>query len=184
MIRLFIAIDLPPDIRSYIKGLGCGIPGARPVAEEQIHLTLHFLGEVEGTMFKNIRESLLEVKKDPFLLQISGVGHFPPRGKPKVIWAGVTPTDELIHLRKRVGKELLTCGVALEKRKFSPHITLARLRNSPLQKVSEFLAGNSFLRSSPFTVDSFHLYSSQLGKNGALHTLEESYLLGDSSRFI
>lgn len=181
MIRLFIAIELPPDIRSYIKGLGRGIPGARPIPEEQIHLTLHFLGEVEGTMFKDIRESLLEVKKDPFSLQISGVGHFPPRGKPKVIWAGVTPTDELIHLRKRVGKELLACGLALEKRKFSPHITLARLRNSPLQRVSEFLAGNSFLESSPFTVDSFHLFSSKLSKNGAVHTLEESYLLGDSS---
>lgn len=181
MIRLFIAIDPPPDIRSYIKDLGRGIPGARPVPEEQIHLTLHFLGEVEGTLFKDIRESLLEVKKDPFSLQISGVGHFPPRGKPRVIWAGVTPTDEIIRLQKRVGKELLACGVALEKRKFSPHITLARLHNSPLQRVSEFLSGNSFLKSPPFTVDSFHLFSSQLGRNGALHTLEESYLLGASS---
>ncbi len=178
MIRLFIAIELPPDIRSYIKGLGRGIPGARPIPEEQIHLTLHFLGEVEGTMFKDIRESLLEVKNDPFSLQVSGVGHFPPRGKPKVIWAGVMPTDELIHLRKRVGKELLACGLVLEKRKFSPHITLARLHNSPLRRVSEFLAGNSFLKTPEFTVDNFHLFSSHLGRNGAIHTLEESYKLG------
>lgn len=181
MTRLFIAINLPPDIRSYIKSLGYGIPGARPVPEEQIHLTLHFLGAVEGTLFKDIRESLLEVKKDPFTLQINGVGHFPPRGKPRVIWAGVTPTEGIIRLHKCVGKQLLACGVSLEKRKFSPHITLARLHNSPLHRVSAFLAGNSFLSSPPFTVDSFHLFSSQLGRNGALHTLEESYPLGDSS---
>ena len=133
---------------------------------------------MEGTLFKDIRESLLEVNTDPFSLQIGGVGHFPPRGKPQVIWAGVTPTDKLIRLQKRVGKQLLACGVVLEKRKFSPHITLARLRNTPLQKVGEFLAGNSLLKSPPFTVDRFHLFSSQLGRNGALHTLEESYLLG------
>ena len=173
MIRLFIAVELPKDILSYIKDLGRGIPGARPIRAEQIHLTLDFLGEVEGTMFKDIRECLLEIKKKPFQLQISGVGHFPPRGKPRVLWAGVTPTDELIRLKKRIDKVLLTCGLDLEKRKFSPHITLARLHDSPIQKISEFLAGNSFLKTPEFTVDSFHLFSSQLGRNGAIHTLKE-----------
>lgn len=176
MTRLFIAVELPKDIRSHIKDLGRGIPGARPIRAEQIHLTLSFLGEVEGTMFKDIRECLLEIKENPFQLQISG--HFPPRGKPRVIWAGVTPTDELIRLKKQIDKVLLTCGLDLEKRKFSPHITLARLHDSPLQRISEFLAGNSFLKTPEFTVDSFHLFSSQLGRNGAIHTLEESYKLG------
>ncbi|HID70416.1 MAG TPA: RNA 2',3'-cyclic phosphodiesterase [Desulfobacterales bacterium] len=180
MIRLFVSIDPPRDIRSYIKYLGRGIPGARLTPEEQLHLTLHFLGEVEGTMFKDIREALLNVKKDPFLLQVRGVGHFPPRGNPKVIWAGVSSTEDLIRLQKAIGKELHACGVELEKGKFSPHITLARLHNSPLQRVIEFLAGNSFLTSPSFTVDSFHLYSSQLGRNGAHHILEESYPLGDT----
>ncbi len=178
MIRLFIAVELPPDIRSYIKDLGRGIPGARPIREEQIHLTLNFLGEVEGTMFKDIRECLLKVKKNPFPIQISGVGHFPPRGKPRVLWAGVTPADEVIRLKKRVDKELLTCGLKMDKRKFIPHITLARLRDSPIQRVTAFLAGNSFLKTPEFTVDSFHLFSSRLGRNGAIHTLEESYELG------
>jgi RNA 2',3'-cyclic 3'-phosphodiesterase len=178
MIRLFIAVELPPDIRSYIKDLGHGILGARPVREEQIHLTLLFLGEVEETLFKDIRECLLEVKKNPFQLQISGVGHFPPRGKPRVIWAGVTPTDELQRLKKRIDKVLLTCSLDLDKRKFSPHITLARLRDSPIEKISEFLASNSFLKTPKFTVDSFHLFSVRLGKKGTSHILEESYELG------
>ena len=178
MIQLFVAVELPLDIRLYIKSLGRGIPGSRPLPAEQIHLTLRFLGEVEGSLFQDIRECLSEVKKNPFSLQVRGVGCFPPRGAPRVIWAGVTPTEELLRLKKRVDRALLSCGVELEKRKFSPHITLARLRNSPIQRVSEFLAGNSFLQTPEFTVDSFHLFSSQLGKSGALHTLEESYYLG------
>jgi RNA 2',3'-cyclic 3'-phosphodiesterase len=178
MMRLFIAVELSPNILLYIKDMGRGIPGARPVPVEQIHLTLCFLGEVEMSLFQDVRECLFEVKKSPFSLQVSGVGHFPPRGTPRVLWAGVTPTDELVRLKKRVDKALLTCGLGLEKRKFSPHITLARLRNSPIKRVSEFLAGNSLLQTPEFTVDSFHLFSSHLGKGGALHTLEESYELG------
>jgi RNA 2',3'-cyclic 3'-phosphodiesterase len=178
MIRLFIAVELPPDIRLSIKDLGRGIPGARPLSEEQIHLTLRFIGEVESSLFQDIRECLFEVNNKPFSLRVSGVGHFPPRGTPKVIWAGVSPTEELVRLKKRVDTVLLTCGLGPEQRKFSPHITLARLRNSPIQRVSEFLAGNSFLQTPEFTVDSFHLFSSRLGKSGALHTLEESYELG------
>lgn len=178
MIRLFIAISPPPEIRFFIQGLGRSIPGARPTPDEQLHLTLHFLGDVEGSLFNDVREELLEIQQEPFQLQIKGVGHFPPRGTPKVIWAGIAPSDELLRLHKRVGSTLRGCGVELEKRKFAPHITLARLRNSPLQRVTTFLAGNSFLESPPFTVDSFHLFSSQLGPKGALHTLEETYHLG------
>ena len=178
MIRLFVAVELPPNILLQIKDLGRGIPGARPVPAEQIHLTLCFPGEVERSLFQDIRECLFEVRKKPFFLQVSGVGHFPPGGTPRVIWAGVTPTEELVRLKKRVDKALLGCGVEPERRKFSPHITLARLRNSPIQRVSAFLAGNSLLHTPEFTVDSFHLFSSRLGKKGALHILEESYELG------
>jgi 2'-5' RNA ligase len=178
MIRLFVAVELPPDIRLYIQNLGRGIPGARPLPAEQIHLTLRFIGEVENALFQDIRECLFEVKTRPFPLQVRGVGHFPPRGKPTVIWAGVTPTEELVRLKKRIDRVLLTCGLETEKRKFSPHITLARLHDSPLQRVIAFLAGNSLLQTPEFTVDSFQLFSSQLKKNGALHTLEENYELG------
>ncbi len=178
MVRLFVAVDLPPDIRLSLKDLGRGIPGARVLPAEQIHLTLRFIGEVENTLFQEIRERLFEVKKSPFCLQVKGVGYFPPRGTPKVLWAGVTPTEELVRLKKRVDKVLLTCGLETEKRKYSPHITLARLRNSPLPKVIEFLAGNSLLQTPEFSVDSFQLFSSRLDKHGALHTLEENYELG------
>lgn len=178
MIRLFVAVELPPEIRMCIKDLGRGIPKARPLPEEQIHLTLSFIGEVENSLFQEIRERLFEVKKRPFPLQIKGVGHFPPRGTPKVLWAGVPPTEELVRLKRRVDKVLQSCGLETEKRKYSPHITLARLKNSPLPKVIEFLAGNSLLQTPEFTVDSFQLFSSRINQNGAIHTLEENYDLG------
>ena len=177
MIRTFIAVPVPPTVRYILHSMGRGIPGSRPVPEDQIHLTLRFIGEVEGSQFKDIKESLAEVNLPTFNMGIQGVGHFPPRGKPKVIWAGVTSEDNLQTLRNRVEKQLAACDIAPENRKFSPHITLARLRESSLKRVGEFLSGNSFLQIDEFPVEEFQLFSSKLTGKGAIHTLEESYPL-------
>ncbi len=174
-IRLFIAIDLPQDILELISGMGRSIPGSRPVKPEQLHLTLRFIGEVDHDLFHDIQEQLQEVRFSPLSLTLQGVGHFPPRGKPRVIWAGITPVGELIGLKNRIDTQLDHCGLMPEKRKFSPHITLARLKNPSVARVSEFLAGNNLFKSPEFTVDCFHLYSSHLTKNGAIHTIEARY---------
>lgn len=178
MIRLFVAVDLDPVSRGLLSGLGRTIPGARVVPEEQLHLTLRFIGEVEGTLFLDIREQLASVEASGFTLSVKGVGHFPPRGKPRVLWAGVEPAGELIILRNKINRALSRCGVAPEKRTFHPHVTLARLNNSPTGRVMRFLAGNSFLLTPPFTVREFILYSSVLTSKGASHAVEASYPLG------
>lgn len=157
--------------------MGRSLPGARPVPVEQIHITLRFIGEVEGSLLHDIKDSLSFVSASPFNLGIQGVGHFPPRGKPRVIWAGLYPTDKLTSLKKRIDTNLQQCGVAAEQRKFSPHVTLARLNNCPLRRVTEFLAGNSFLRFDEIQIKTFNLYSSKLTQKGAVHTLEHSYQL-------
>ncbi len=175
MIRLFIAIDLPQPIRYILHAMGRGLPNSRPVKEEQIHLTLRFIGEVEGNVFKDIKEYLTEIEQPPFSISINGVGHFPPRGKPRVIWVGVAPKEELIKLRNRIEMQLARSGVMPEGRKYTPHITLARLNNTPLKRVGEFLSGNSFFNTEAFDVESYHLYSSKLTPKGAIHTIEESY---------
>ncbi len=180
MIRLFIAIDLPPPIRHILHSMGRGIPNARPVKEEQIHLTLRFIGDVEGSIFKDIRESLASVAIHPFSISVKGVGHFPPRGKPRVIWAGVQPTEQLIQMRNRIETQLAGCGIEPERRKFMPHITLARLKNTPAKRLGEFLAGNSFFETEMFPVLHFNLYSSKLTQKGAIHTIERSYSLETS----
>jgi len=177
MIRLFVAIDLPPALRTILNTMGQGIPGARPVSEEQIHLTLRFIGEVEGHIARDIKEALTEVRATPFPLSIQGVGHFPPRGAPRVLWAGLLRSEELVLLRNRVERQLVACSLPPEQRKFAPHITIARLKDSPFRRVGDFLAGNSLFQSEEFLVESFTLYSTRLIKSGALHTVERQYPL-------
>jgi 2'-5' RNA ligase len=177
MIRLFVALDLDTGSRSLLSRLAQSIPGARPVVEEQLHLTIRFIGEVDGGLYHDIRENLGTVKAAPIRLAVKGVGHFPPRGKPRVIWAGVEPAGDIIILRNKVNRALLECGVALETRKFHPHITLARLNNVPAGKIVHFLTGNSLLQSPPVVINTLTLYSSNLTPRGALHTIEAEYLL-------
>ncbi len=174
-IRLFIALDLPNSIIQLISGMGRSIPGCRPVSPEQLHLTLRFVGEVDHGLFHDIAEQLEEVRFLPVTFALQSVGHFPPRGKPRVIWVGITQTAELARMKNRIDTQLGFCGLPPEKRKFSPHITLARLKNPSVQRVSQFIAGNSLFKSPEFTIDRFHLYSSHLTKNGAIHSIEASY---------
>lgn len=174
-IRLFIAIDLPESIIKLIAGMGRGIPTSRPVKPEQLHLTLRFIGEVNHDLFYDIQEQLQQVRFEPLTLSLQGVGYFPPRGKARVIWVGVTPIKELAKLKRRIDTQLGFCGLPSENRRFSPHITLARLKNPPMKRVMDYLAGNAMLTSPEFIVKNFHLYSSYLIKDGAIHTIESSY---------
>lgn len=177
MIRLFTAVPIPDHNTPLLHEMGRSLPNAKAVPQEQIHITLRFIGEVEGSVFKDIRESLEMVKTAPFRVSIRGVGHFPPRGKPRVIWAGLEPKEGIIKLKRQIDTRLSACGVAPDPRKFSPHITLARLNNTPLKRVTNFLAGNAFVQFEEFEVDCFHLYSSKLLAKGAQHTLEAIYPL-------
>ncbi len=175
--RLFVAIDLPEKVKEQVVGLCCGLPGARWVNPEQLHLTLRFIGEVDGGMFRDIRETLDGVQSDPFTLQLDGVGFFPPRGKPRVVWVGLRQSVDLSQLRNRIESRLVALGLEPETRKFAPHITLARLKNTPASKVGRFLETHNLFLSTPFAIDEFFLYSSRLGRNGAIHRIEAGYPL-------
>lgn len=177
MIRLFIAIDIPETICKEVEGIGRSIPNARPVPAEQLHLTLKFIGEVDGSTFLDIQEILGEIIHPKFSLCLKGVGTFPPRGTPRILWAGVEPVKNTIALRNSIERELSTINVPREKKKYTPHLTLARLKNSPTPALQNFLAGNAFLKTPYFPVDTYSLYSSQLSPKGAIHTLESSYSL-------
>jgi RNA 2',3'-cyclic 3'-phosphodiesterase len=181
MTRLFIAIAIPASINGEIAGLGRSIPGARPVPAEQMHLTLKFIGEVEGSRLLDIRGALSEISRARFALHLQGVGTFPPRGTPRILWVGVHPTGDLLALRQAIEKKLAEIDIPREKQKYSPHLTLARLNNPPLHRLQQFLAGNAFLRTPEFPVTAFLLYKSQLTRNGAIHTLVERYALSPAS---
>jgi 2'-5' RNA ligase len=147
------------------------------VDSEQIHLTLRFIGDTDSTVFKDVREALTEVHCEPFSMQLEGVGFFPPRGKPRVVWVGVRKNQLLLQLHNRVESVLVRAGFAPEGRKYSPHITLARLKNTPVSKVGDYLTHYSMFMTEEFQVNEFLLYSSVLNSKGAKHYVEDGYLL-------
>ena len=95
MPRLFIAIDLPDTIKKNLETMFFGIPGARWVAPDQIHLTVRFIGDVDGALYLDIKNELEEVSISPFDIRLKGVGHFPPRGMPRVLWVGLDKNESL-----------------------------------------------------------------------------------------
>lgn len=177
MLRLFVAIDIPEDIRTRMCGMGGSVPGARAVPPEQLHLTLKFLGDTDTALLPDITEALAAISSAPLTISLKGVGHFPPRGTPRVLWAGIDPVVEVTALRNTVEKALADIGIERERRKFSAHVTLARLHNSPLKRLTQFLAGNSLFTTPVFTVREFHLYASSLSAKGAVHTVLATFPL-------
>ncbi len=179
-LRLFVAIDLPAPVTDTLERICTGLPGARWTDPEQYHLTLRFVGEVDGLVARDLDEGLAEIACEPFTIQLDGFGHFPPRGAPKVLWAGISPRDPVDQLRRAVDRAVHAAGVQPERRKFSPHVTVARFPNgAPINRIQQFLSGHALYRSEPFEVDRFHLYSSQLHQDGAIHTLEATYEVDD-----
>lgn len=177
MIRLFVGIDLPAAVRERLARACCDVPGARWVDPGQMHLTVRFVGEVDELVFRDIDEQLAALRCAPFTLEVRGVGHFPPRGIPRTLWAGVGRAEGLLALHRRVEAAVVRAGVAPEGRRFAPHVTLARLDGTPQRAVGSFLAMNGLLRCDPFVVEEFQLVSSALGRKQAVHRREASYPL-------
>jgi len=183
MFRLFVAIDLPQEIKNRIEPICCGVPGARWLEPDQWHLTLRFVGEVDGGLFRDILDTLGEVKAEPFALTLKGLGFFPLRGTPETIWVGVEKSDGLVLLRGRVEGALAKAGLARDSRKFSPHVAIARLRQPHVPRLAGYLSANGLFESPNFRVDRFGLYSSVLSSSGAQYELEAEYPLnGKRSR--
>lgn len=179
MIRLFVAIDLPEDVRAQVAALCVGVPAARWVAPENLHLTLRFIGEVDEGRLHDIDEALSAVHATAFDVALEGVGCFPPRRAPKVLWVGVAKNGALVHLRDKVESALVRIGLEPEGRKYAPHVTLARLRTAHMGRIREFVSRNLSFRAGPFPVRSFTLFSSFLSRQGAIHRAEADYPLGE-----
>ncbi len=177
MIRLFVALDLPQETRDELGSFCYGVPGARWLSDDQFHLTLHFIGDVDGALYGDICESLDDVRSENLHIRLSGLGFFSQRKEPKVLWVGLERNEALVQLRNRIGAGLKRAGVELERRKFSPHITVARLRNSPKSKLMTFVAAHNLYKSSNVEISEFKLYSSVLTSNGAIHSVEEEFKL-------
>jgi RNA 2',3'-cyclic 3'-phosphodiesterase len=177
MSRLFVGIDLPDVIDAQLQLLGGGIPGARWEPADKLHITLLYLGEVDGGTQRDVEAALRRIVMAPFSVAIAGVGHFPPRGVPRSIWAGLSDDSAVHSLHGKVERALSTLDIEPDDRKFIPHVTLARLRDAPERKVAEFLAGNSLFRTPEFDVEAFQLFSSIRSPSGSKYLLEAEFPL-------
>jgi 2'-5' RNA ligase len=171
--RLFVAIDFPPSVQRFLIDLDPRIRGVRWTAAEQMHLTLGFFGDVPEDIDAKFREKLSAIHCGAFFLPIAGVGTFPPKGPPKIVWIGIgRGHPHLFQLHKRVTEAALAVGLEPDLRPFHPHITLARCRDVSPQSIRKFLQMNVDLDAGMVHVDSFHLYSSQLTPTASIHTCE------------
>lgn len=162
MLRLFVALTLPADVRARLCGLMGGVPGARWVSNQNLHLTLRFIGEVDEGAAADLDAELARAPFTPFALTLEGVGVFGASRRPRALWAGVASSAELDILQGRVEAAAQRAGQPAETRKFMPHVTLARL-NGGGDRLGRFLESNGLFRARPFEVGGFSLMRSRLG---------------------
>ena len=176
MHRLFVAIRPPEPIRDRLLDLADGVRGARWVEEEQLHLTLRFIGEVDRHRAEDAAAALGGVHHPAFALALSGLGSFDRRGGSSTLWAGVAPQEPLKSLHKKIDQALERVGIPPDRRVYHPHITLARIKRdaAPLQPLIDS-AGS--LSSDAFDVSEFRLYESELTPDGPVYTVVARYSL-------
>ncbi len=177
MIRLFVALGLPDEIRHRLAGLAGGVPGARWVEPHNLHLTLRFIGETDEGRLADLDDALRTIRTPPFELTLDGAGQFGSGRKIHTLWIGAERSEALLHLQAKVESAVVRAGFAPEGRKFTPHVTLARLSGGPPERVMRYLSDNGLFRSRPFPVEGFGLYESHLGRHGADYAAISSYPL-------
>ncbi len=176
MLRLFVGIGFPPELKLRLSLLCSGLPGAKWVDPGNFHLTLRFIGEIGENVAADIDDALSRLRARRFTLQIAGTGVFGGE-KPRSLWAGVERSPELTGLRDKIEQALIRVGLSPEPRKFSPHVTLARLRDPPLDKLHEFLVAHAQFRANPLRVESFSLIASFQTKSGSVYEDQADYPL-------
>ena len=169
MPRLFLAIDIPAADKEKLQRLQQGLTTARWTPPDQMHITLHFLGEAA---LEPVIAALEGIQPPALTLQTKGLGTFPQRKQARVLWAGVEHDQTLLDLHEQLGVALQTTGYIPETRPFHPHVTLARFRLPPdPTAVAEYMQAHTPLAYETFTAKSVILYESQLGPQGAVYTV-------------
>ena len=182
MPRLFVALEPPEALKRAIDELQSGLRDARWLDADALHVTLAFIGEVDPSAQRRIEAALDRVEAPALVLALHGLGHFPPRGPPRVLWTGASPAGELGALAAAVRRELARAGHPPERRKFAPHVTFARFRRPPPSPaLQDYLGTHSLFRTPAAAVGSFRLVSSVLRPSGARYAVEADYPLARES---
>ncbi|MBT7758372.1 MAG: RNA 2',3'-cyclic phosphodiesterase [Rhodospirillaceae bacterium] len=176
-----MAIALPDPIKNTLTALCGGVDGARWRERRQLHLTLRFIGEVDGAMARDIDDVLHQIRMPAFSLTLRRTGFFNERKLARVLWAGVENDKPLRKLRGKIQHGLGAIGLEPEHRRYHPHVTLARLDGIDPMEAEGYAARYSEYTSPPFMVDRFCLFSSHLARQGAIYTVESEYALDQPS---
>ncbi len=174
--RLFVALELPASVRELLEALQRQAPGIRPTPLANAHLTLRFLGDVPLAAVPALQNALRAVRAEPFDLRLQGLGLFARAGR-GVFWAGLEESPDLVQLKRRVDAALAEANIPPDSGRFSPHITLSRLKSPPSPALRAYVAARANESAGSFRAERFMLFSSRLNPGGAVHTPEEAYPL-------
>lgn len=174
--RLFVGLSIPRVVADGIFLIQAGVPGAHWQTREQLHLTLRFIGEVDGRDASAIDDTLSLISAPSLSLTLHGIGEFGGKN-PHALWAGVRDAQALNHLHRKIENAFQRIGLPADERKFTPHVTLARLRGAPRERVIDYIADHALYTSPAFDVREFILYSSTLTPNGSVYVPERVYPL-------
>ncbi|GAB6052382.1 RNA 2',3'-cyclic phosphodiesterase [Magnetospira thiophila] len=169
MLRLFVGIPFPISVQESLARLCHGVPGVRWVQPQSFHLTLRFIGEVDGDLAEDLDAALSGIYAPRFPMVLSGVGCFDKRDKVKSLWAGTDKSSPLLHLFSKVESAVVRTGLPPEPRKFKPHVTLARSKNLTLDQAASYLESHAQFLSEVFEVSRFTLFRSHLSREGAFY---------------
>ena len=178
--RLFVALDLTSQMRTRLSFLTGGLPGVRWVPPENLHLTLRFIGELPNWRAEELDHALAGVRMPGFSVTLAGVGAFAKGGRVTSLYVGVERSAALERLQSKVERAVQGAGLEAERRRFVPHVTLARMGGAEVleSKVAGWVQGHNLFRSTPMAVEHFSLFSSRLGKEQAVYCPEVEYELG------
>lgn len=172
MYRLFVGLVLPDSLRDPLARLCHDLPGARWVDPENYHLTLRFIGEVDGHTAADIDDTLQRITSPSFDLALSGLGTFGHGRKTRALWAraeGRSGASEVHHLNNKVESAVVRSGQPPEPRKFKPHVTMARFRDPHPGHIQSFIEANGLFRAGPVVITRFVLFESHMGKGGSVY---------------
>ena len=176
--RLFIALSPPPAVRAAVSALRTPSRKVRWTPTEQLHVTLRFLGETPGDLTELLLERLNSVRVEPFVIPVEGVGVFPQKGPPRVLWVGIGSGHPRLHqLRKQIDDLLLATGVEADLRTFHPHVTVGRCNESAASVANAWVRTHREFAGPVFLVETFDLYASEQRPGGVDYRLLRSFPL-------
>jgi len=176
MPRLFAGLEIPPEVGQALSSLRGGLPGARWIDPANYHVTLRFIGDIDDRTAHEIASALAVVRRRPVDVTVRELASFGGR-KPRAVVASVAPSPQLLDLQAEIERQVRRAGIEPEGRKFTPHVTLARLRDATSRDVADYLAVRGYFPAQTFTASRFVLFSSRASVGGGPYVVEDAYAL-------